>query len=150
MTIEQATKSETAIRFGIPNIPNAEQTANLAVIGELVDSVLSRLECYTTNVFRSPALNKKIGGAKNSQHMNGEAADLDSVGNKNNLAIFNLIRETMVFDQLILEAPDVNGVPSWVHVSKVRHPKVNRGQVLVYLASNKKYIPYGEWSKGMI
>lgn len=149
MTIEQATKSDTAIRFGISNIPNAEQIENIKELSTLVDVVLEKFPCYTTNVFRSPALNKKIGGAKNSQHMNGEAADIDSVDNKQNLAIFHFIKDHLVFDQLILESPDVNGVPSWVHVSKVRHPKENRGQVLVYL-SNKKYIPYGEWQKGMI
>jgi hypothetical protein len=145
-----ATKSDTAIRFGIDNTPNQVQLENMRRVSEkVIEPILSRYPwAFVSSFFRSPALNRKIGGAKNSQHMNGEAVDIDSPDNKANLDIFNFVKDELVYDQVILEAPDADGVPSWVHVSLKNTD--NRGQILVYLASTKKYLPYGLWTKGMV
>lgn len=149
VTLLEATKSQTAIRFGIDNTPNQVQIENMMrVSGKIIEPILARFPgVFIYSFFRSPALNKKIGGSKTSQHCNGEAVDLDSVGNKANLDIFLTVYD-MVFDQLIAEYPDEKGVPSWVHVSYVEHPKKNRGQVLVKLKD--RYIPYGEYRVGMV
>lgn len=152
VSLKEATRSNTAVRFGIDNTPNEKQIMALTDTAvHIVDSVRAKFgdAVDVSNMFRSEKLNKKIGGAKNSQHMNGEAVDLDSRDNSLNLDIFNFIKDNLVYDQLILEAPDKDGVPSWVHCSFVSHPKQNRGQILVYLAVSKKYIPYGEFVKGM-
>ena len=151
VSLKEATRSQTAVRFGIDNTPNEKQIMALTDTAvHIVDSVRSRLgdAVDVSNMFRSERLNKKIGGAKGSQHMNGEAVDLDSKDNRLNVEIFNFIKDHLTFDQLILEYPDEKGVPQWVHVSYVQHPKVNRGQVLVKLKD--KYIPFGEYRKGMI
>jgi hypothetical protein len=145
-----ATKSDTAIRLGIDNTPNQVQLENMTrVSGKVIEPILSRYPmAFVSSFFRSPALNRKIGGAKNSQHMTGEAVDIDSPDNRANLDIFNFAKEYLTFDQLILEAPDASGVPSWVHISLKE--KDNRGQILVFLASTKKYLPFGEWRPGMV
>jgi len=63
--------------------------------------------------FRSSAVNKAVGGAAPSQHVKGEAADIEC---SNNAYLFNLIRKNLVFDQLIWEHGD-DKQPAWVHVS---------------------------------
>ena len=167
-TLKDVSKSTTALRMGIDNTPH-ESAIMVAIeyVMTVVDQIKDRFPSVRINSFyRSHELNKAIGGAVNSkgesvsQHCRGEAVDLDSDGDKYNLEVFNLIKDDMVFDQLILEYPswveDENGelkcVPSWVHVSLIDISKDktrrNRQQVLVKL--KKGYIPFGQFQKGMI
>ena len=69
--------------------------------------------------FRSPELNKAIGGSSKSQHCKGQAIDIDDVyGHASNAAMFDWIRANLDYDQMIWEfGTDQN--PSWVHVSYV-------------------------------
>ena len=75
-------------------------------------------------------MNKKIGGAKNSQHMSGEAIDIDAdiFGDLTNKIIYDFVKDNLEFDQLIWEFGDNNN-PAWVHVSLKRIGK-NRKQIL--------------------
>lgn len=73
--------------------------------------------------YRSPEYNKKIGGAKNSQHVKAEAIDLDMGNKSDNERMFNYIKDNLEFDQLINEFDF-----SWIHVSYSRVK--NRKQVL--------------------
>jgi len=147
VSLKEATESKTAIRLGLDNTPPPEIMENLIRTAELVDKIRTQFPNAQINSFyRSPALNRKLKGAKNSQHVTGEAVDIDSVGDVDNLAIFNFCKDHLVFDQCIAEMPNAEGVPAWVHCS-IRH-KDNRGQVLVKLA--KGYIPYGTYQVGMV
>lgn len=75
---------------------------------------------------RGPALNRRIKGAAKSQHLTGEAADLQSPG-LSVLALFQLaIRLKLPFDQIIYE---VNGAAKWVHVSHTTG--ANKGEILL-------------------
>ena len=67
--------------------------------------------------FRSPELNKAIGGSSKSQHCEGRAMDIDDVyGHKTNSEMFKYIKENLDFDQMIWEfGSDEN--PDWIHVS---------------------------------
>lgn len=149
-TLKDVTRSQLATRYAIDNSPTNEQMMAVAyVIEHVVDKVKDKFPAVDiSSFFRNKELNSKVGGSETSQHCKGEAVDLDSPGNRDNLAVFNFIKDNMVWDQLILEFPDSNGVPSWIHVSIVDHPKKNRGQILVKLKD--KYIPYGEFKVGMI
>lgn len=123
--LKEFTKSSTATRLGISNVPNKEQVDNLE---KLVDNILDPLrEAYgkpiiITSGFRNDAVNKAVGGAKNSQHAKGQAADIKTVSDtvQENKKLFNLIIELdLPFDQLINE----NNY-NWVHVSfSNRHRK---------------------------
>jgi len=147
VSLRDATESKTAIRLGLDNTPPPEIMDNLIRTAELVDKIRTQFPIAQINSFyRSPSLNRKLKGAKNSQHVTGEAVDIDSPDDNYNLWIFAFVKDQMVFDQLILEYPTADGTPSWVHVS-IRH-KDNRGQVLVKLA--KGYIPYGTYQVGMV
>lgn len=83
----EAIHSQTAKRLGIENKPNPEQIAAMLTIAEMIFEPLRVFvggPIKITSFFRSPALNKAIGGAtKNgkptSQHCKGEAIDLDDV-----------------------------------------------------------------------
>lgn len=134
-TYERATHSEKANELGIPNVPNAAQWANMQVLYEKIYAPLCDhygFRLPISSFFRCPALNRSIKGAsRTSAHMLGQAVDIDCDGlpNLSNDALVAYIRAHFVFDQLILEFPDKNGKPSWVHVS-YRANGVNRKQVL--------------------
>lgn len=114
-SIKEMTKSNTATAKGIDNTPDQTITNNLI---KLIEAVLDPLrEWYgkpiTVNSgYRCEALNKAIGGAKSSQHMLGEAADITAGSKEENEELFNYIKDNLEFDQLINESDF-----SWVHVS---------------------------------
>lgn len=132
-TIEEMCYSQTASRRGIANVPNAEQRANLE---KLVINVLDPLRrkyghpIRVNSGFRSATLNRAVGGAQTSQHLKGEAADISAGSRIENKKLFQMLRDSNNFDQLI----DENDF-QWVHVS-FRAGK-NRRQVLQY--KNKVY-----------
>ena len=127
-TINELTKSSTAQRLHIDNNPTQEVKDNL---NALIDNVLDPLrELYGKPIivnsgYRCTKLNKAIGGAKNSQHLVGQASDIRTVQNtkESNKQLFELIKNSKLpFDQLINEY-DYN----WVHVS---YSPRNRRQIL--------------------
>lgn len=126
-TMKELAKSSTADKLGIDNTPTSEASVALS---NLVTHVLDPLrEMYgkpiTVNSgYRCPKLNATVGGAKNSQHMKGEAADITAGSKTENKRLFELIRDNLPFDQLLNESDY-----SWVHVSYVSSSK-NRKQIL--------------------
>ena len=78
-SLNEMCRSNTARVKGLPNVPNAEQVKNLQ---QLCENVLQPLRDHLgkpvviNSGFRSQAVNMAVGGAKNSQHMKGEAADI--------------------------------------------------------------------------
>lgn len=141
-TIDELTRSETAQKNSIDNTPTPRVVANLTA---LADNVLDKARVaigksiHVNCGYRSPALNSKVGGVANSQHVTGEAADIES---DNNLELAKVIFENCIFDQLILEHPNKEGIPRWVHVSF--SVTKNRRQVLTCkkVAGVTKYYPY--------
>lgn len=102
---------------GIENIPNWEQITNLqALIKHVLNPVreLHGKPIYVTSGYRSPAVNKAVGGVKSSQHLKGEAADITTLSVEENRKVFELIKKHTFFDQLILENKG-----KWIHVSFV-------------------------------
>ena len=126
-TMKELAKSSTADKLGIDNTPTSEASAQLS---NLVTHVLDPLrEMYgkpiTVNSgYRCPKLNAAVGGAKSSQHMRGNAADITAGSKTENKKLFELIRDNLPFDQLLNESDY-----SWVHVSYVSTSK-NRKQIL--------------------
>ena len=125
-TIKELCKSDTATRRGIKNEPTEEVVRNLTA---LVDNVLDPLRewygkpIYVNSGYRCPLLNKAVGGVANSQHLSGEAADIDVNDTKENHKLFMWLEENCEFDQLLWE----NG-GAWIHVSYKRSGK-NRQMV---------------------
>lgn len=128
-TFEELTASATARRMGIPNIPSWRERENLRL---LVENVLDPLReawgkpVIVTSGYRCAMLNRIVGGASNSQHTMGMAADIRTLTDTaaDNRKLFDLALDLdLPFDQLI----DEYGY-DWVHVSYSRY--VTRKQVL--------------------
>ena len=126
-TLYEMVFSITAVNKKIDNTPSQEVIDNLK---KLAVNVLQPVrDLYGKSVFvgsgyRSPALNAAVGGAKNSQHPEGKAADLGTESKEENKKLFKLIMDSKIpFDQLI----DEYGY-SWVHVSY--NEGKNRKQIL--------------------
>lgn len=119
-SLAEMTKSQTAERKGIDNTPSAEETQNLKA---LCINVLEYIRLHfnkpvTINSgFRCKKLNTATGGSKKSQHMTGQAADIEIAG-IDNLELAHWIADNINFDQLICEF-HTPGIPDsgWVHVS---------------------------------
>ena len=132
--------SRTAIRLGIENKPNKEQLANMRLLAE---EVFEPLRAYVggpikiNSFFRSPELNKAIGGSTKSQHCKGQAIDIDDTfGRCTNAEMYHFIKEHLDFDQMIWEFGDDDN-PDWVHVSYVS-PEENRNRCLKAYRENGK------------
>jgi len=119
--LSQLIKSDTAIRKGINNNPNAEQIEKLK---SLCENILQPVRDHfgrvkVTSGFRSPELCVAIGSSVNSQHARAEAADFEVIGT-DNAELFDWIKANLTPDQLILEFY-TPGEPNsgWVHCSWV-------------------------------
>lgn len=122
-TIHELTRSATAKRLGIDNTPTAEICANLAHLGKYILDPLREAwgaPIIVTSGYRSSELNKVVGGATNSQHLYGQAADIRTVSDRredNMKLLRKLIELELPFDKLIAEYVDSSGRPDWIHVS---------------------------------
>jgi len=127
ITYKEATMTQTRL----PNDPTEEILAVMRFTAEMVFEPVREYfgkPIAISSFYRSPAVNKKIGGAKSSQHLLGEAIDIDAqiLGIVTNKQVFDYIKEYLEFDQLIWEAGDDNE-PAWVHVSYTeRYPLRNQ------------------------
>ena len=142
LTLDEATKSATAIKNGISNKPSGEHLSNLIQIAsKIFQPVRDHFQkpIIVSSGYRSKALNDLIGGASGSQHSKGEALDLD--GSVENFMIFEYIKNNLEFDQLIWEFGDDEN-PDWVHVSY--KTENNRGEILQAVRQNGRVI-YKIW-----
>jgi zinc D-Ala-D-Ala carboxypeptidase len=120
ITYAEAIKSQQAVRMRLSNEPTPEHLDNMKYLAE---NVFEPLRAH----FGKPIA---IGGSLTSQHLQGEAMDIDAqvFGGLTNAEVFNWIRQNLNYDQLLWEYGSVNE-PDWVHVSLTRR-RANRKQVL--------------------
>ena len=116
-TLSEFVRSETADRNHIDNTPTQEVVDNLRAVCRNVLEPARVAFCapiYITSGYRCQELNKSVGGKPTSQHLRGEAADLQVRGVENLRRLYNVIKSRGVFDQLLYES---NGATKWIHVS---------------------------------
>ena len=118
-TLSELIKSDTAIRRGIDNNPNADQIEKLKTLCEkILQPVRDHFgRVKVTSCFRSPELCVAIGSSLSSQHSKAEAADFEVIG-VDNCELADWIRRELDWDQLILEFY-TPGEPNsgWIHCS---------------------------------
>lgn len=149
-TVEELSASPTAKRLGLSNTPTPEHLANMKYVCEkILEPVRARFGPVTVNSsYRSPAVNKAVGGSKTSQHVNGEAVDFE-VNGMSNKDLADWVADNLEFDQVILEfytAGDKNS--GWVHASIKRNGQ-NRKQRLIATKSKAKgtvYTPVADFN----
>ena len=126
--LSEITRSNTAKRKGISNEPKQEHLINLQrLVTNLIQPIRDELgPIRVTSGYRSPKLNRSIGGSTKSQHCKGEACDLQfwKDGQMINKEIYSwVLKSDIEFDQMINEFDF-----AWIHISLKE--KNNRKQVL--------------------
>jgi len=110
-TLEELTITQVR---SVSNIPSPEVIKILkltAYMMEVVRSILNDKSILINSGYRSPGVNKIVGGSKKSAHMEGHAVDFICPGFGSPLKICRAIKSSDIeFDQLIEEG-------TWVHIS---------------------------------
>ena len=132
-------KSSTAARMSISNEASREHVINLVNLANFILQPVRETHgpIRINSGYRSPALNKAVGGSKTSQHCNGQAADFES-SRISNPDLAKWIEKNLVFDQLILEFYDgVDPNSGWIHCSYNKMGE-NRNYTMTALRVNGK------------
>ena len=144
ISYHEDTYSQTGLRRGLDNTPNDEQ---LKCMKEVANNLFEPLREWVgggikiNSFFRGEPVNTAIGGSTRSQHMKGQAIDIDDTfGHKTNAEMYHYIKDNLDFDQLIWEFGDDEN-PNWVHISWVSH-RPNRKKLTIAKKVNgrTKYI----------
>ena len=140
-TIGELIQSSTANRLGIDNNPTSTVRVHLTETITLLESIRAEWEEYcaehslgtpairVSSGYRSPELNKAVGGVKNSAHVEGYAADLQPVNGKQDefekFFATEFSHMGYAFDQIIIEKSKTS---RWVHVGFKRADGKQRRQ----------------------
>ena len=147
ISYREATFSQTALRLDLDNHPNDEQLKCMRDVAEAVFEPLRKWvggSIKINSFFRGEPVNSAIGGSKRSQHMKGQAIDIDDTfGHKTNAEMYHYIKDNLDFDQLIWEFGDDNN-PNWVHVSYVADRPNRKTLTIAYKENGKTKYKYEE------
>jgi zinc D-Ala-D-Ala carboxypeptidase len=129
----EGTYSRTGERKGLDNTPDEKQVKRMKEVAENLFEPLREWvggPIKINSFFRGESVNTAIGGSKRSQHMKGQAIDIDDTfGHKTNAEMYHYIKDNLDFDQLIWEfGNDEN--PNWLHISWVSH-RPNRKKLTI-------------------
>lgn len=124
-TLTELTRSTTAQRLGLPNEATSEVVEALFEVAGMLENVREHLcgmagrpiPIVVTSGYRSPAVNKAVGGVTSSDHVRGMAADIVAPAFGTPHAIACELAEhlsALGIGQMILEG--VNG-KRWLHLS---------------------------------
>lgn len=143
-SFRELTRSESARRAGIENVPTAAEMDNIYYTAQQLEKIREYVGrgIIVTSCFRSERVNKLVGGSPTSAHRFGLAADCDAIGLTSLAFAKELIKMRdagkLVFDQLILEFPE-RGDGAWVHIGFRRNAPM-RNQILTATKKNGKTI----------
>jgi hypothetical protein len=123
-TLEELTKT----RFALDNTPSPKVVENLQLLCERVLQPLRDAvgPVNVTSGYRSKVVNEAVNGARNSDHLWGYAADLQSPDG-NHRKLYDWLKANAMFSQLIYEFGN-DTQPQWVHVSY--NPKDLKREIL--------------------
>ena len=140
ISYHEGTYSQTGVRKDLDNTPADDQLKRMEEVAENLFEPLREWvggPIKINSFFRGEPVNTAIGGSRKSQHMKGQAIDIDDTfGHKTNAEMYHYIKDNLDFDQLIWEfGTDKN--PNWLHVSWVSH-RPNRKKLTIAKKVNGK------------
>lgn len=134
--LDEFTRSETAARHGIDNAisHNSSESRNLVLLClEVLQPLRDALGPVTIlSGYLCPALNKKIGGSKNSSHCDGLAAHI-VVSGHTPLEVAGWLENHVPFDQVIHE------FGQWTHASIALPWKSPRRERMTAINISRKF-----------
>ena len=139
-SLNELTKSQTALRNGLDNTPSTEEIVALTVLcNNILQPVRDKYGSFSPNSgFRTVKLCELVGSSAKSQHAKGEAADIEVAG-VDNYQLAEWISKNLDFDQLILEFYNSDDPSSgWVHVSYNRLKEEQRHDIRRTVVKDKK------------
>lgn len=146
LSLSELIRSDSAKRLGVTNMPTEEHIINLKALAEnIFEPIRNHFRCpiFISSGYRSAELNKALNGAKTSQHLKGEAIDIDMDGSSNgvtNAMVYDFITSKLDFDQVIWEHGNTEN-PAWVHVSfKKNGPQRHEILRAVLVDGGTKYV----------
>jgi hypothetical protein len=137
-TAEELTASQWAARAGILNDPGPVELDNLKRLAAMLELVRYALGCpvLISSGYRCPEVNRHVGGASTSMHLQGLAADFTAPGFGTPYQVARHLEcvPSIQFDQLIHE------FGSWVHLGlAVTGAKVRRQSLSIFTPG--RYLP---------
>ena len=136
-SIDELTRSYEAERKGLDNTPSAKTIQNLILLARnILQPIRDSLGAVVIKSgYRSPLVNKAVGGSDTSDHLYGLAADIEVPG-VSNYQLATWCKNNLEFKQLILEFyTEGNPYSGWVHISNG-----NKQQILTAVRENGKTI----------
>lgn len=115
ITLDEATKSPTALRMGINNTPPDHVLPFMKAVADQCFEPLRKWygkPIKVNSFYRCEVLNEAVKGSSTSQHVKGQAIDIDAGSKAENKKLYDYIKTHLIFDQLIWEYDG-----AWVHVS---------------------------------
>lgn len=128
----QLSEFEKSATASTHHIDNHVPTAFIPNVKNLCEQVLEPLRQHVgepviiSSGYRCPELNRLVGGAANSQHVTGQAADIYIADTSKLGQWFLWLIDNVPFDQLIWEK---EGTKRWIHVSCKMDLSQNRQKV---------------------
>ena len=140
ISYHEGTYSQTGVRRDLDNTPDDDQLKHMEEVAENLFEPLREWvggPIKINSFFRGKPVNTAIGGSRKSQHMKGQAIDIDDTfGHKTNAEMYHYVKDNLDFDQLIWEfGTDKN--PNWLHISWVSH-RPNRKKLTIAKKVNGK------------
>lgn len=133
LTLEEVMVTQT----GLDNTPGIDHESRLIYCAQyLFQPTRDRWgKIRITSGYRSPAVNKAVGGSKTSQHCRGEALDIQPL-ETDIVVVFDWMIAALSFGQAILEEV---GDRRWIHISL---PRPNSENQVCLKYNGVKYKPY--------
>ena len=131
ISLKEATFSQTAENLKINNTPGQKELEAMVLVAEKCFEPLRAWygkPIRINSFYRNAALNKAVKGSATSQHLKGEAIDIDAGSRAENKKLFEWCRDNLTFDQLLWEYGNSIG-PDRVHISY--NKTKNRKQVII-------------------